>query len=95
MTAEAEEIYLDNSKNLITDETLHLLRDLVESLDLRTPIQAMLRGDNINISEKGAVLHTALRAPRNISIFVDGKDVAGCSRGVGSNGEFFPASQKQ
>ena len=75
MTAEAEGIYLDYSKNLITGETLRLLLDLAETVDLRSRIQAMFRGDNINITEQRAVLHTALRAPKNTSIFVDGKDV--------------------
>ncbi len=75
MTAEAEGIYLDYSKNLITGETLRLLCDLAESVDVRARIQAMFRGDKINITEQRAVLHTALRAPRNTSILVDGKDV--------------------
>jgi len=75
MTVEAEGIYLDYSKNLITGETLGLLRELAESVNLQARIQAMFRGDKINITEQRAVLHTALRAPRNTSIFVEGKDV--------------------
>jgi glucose-6-phosphate isomerase len=75
MTAEAEGIYLDYSKNLITGETLCLLYELAESVNLRARIQAMFQGDKINITEQRAVLHTALRAPRHTSIFVDGKDV--------------------
>lgn len=75
MTMEAEGIYLDYSKNLITGETVRLLCDLAETVDLRARIQAMFRGDKINITEQRAVLHTALRAPRNTTIFVDGRDV--------------------
>ncbi len=75
MTAEAEGIYLDYSKNLITSETLRLLRELAESVNLRARIQAMFRGDKINTTEQRAVLHTALRTPKDSSIFVDGKDV--------------------
>ena len=75
MIAEAEGIYLDYSKNLMTSETLSLLCNLAESVDLRARIQAMFRGDKINTTEQRAVLHTALRAPQNTSIMVDGKDV--------------------
>lgn len=75
MTAEAEGIYLDYSKNRITSETLRLLCELAESVELRARIQAMFRGEKINTTEQRAVLHTALRAPRNTSILVDGKDV--------------------
>ncbi|MBA3613101.1 MAG: glucose-6-phosphate isomerase, partial [Nitrospirales bacterium] len=75
MTAEAEGIYLDYSKNLITSETLCLLCELAESVNLRARIQAMFRGDKINTTEQRAVLHTALRMPKDSSIFVDGKDV--------------------
>lgn len=75
MTMEAEGIYLDYSKNLITDETLLLLHELAKSVDLRDRIQAMFRGDKINITEQRAVLHTALRAPRDAAIAVDGRDV--------------------
>ncbi|MEO8325756.1 MAG: glucose-6-phosphate isomerase [Nitrospirota bacterium] len=75
MTAEAEGIYLDYSKNLITSETLGLLLELAEGVNLRARIQAMFRGDKINTTEQRAVLHTALRTPKDSSIFVDGKDV--------------------
>jgi glucose-6-phosphate isomerase len=74
-TAEALEFYLDYSKNRITDETLKLLVQLAQESGLRERIDAMFRGDKINITEKRAVLHTALRAPRNASILVDGKNV--------------------
>lgn len=74
-TAEASGLYLDYSKNRITDETLKLLVQLAQASGLRERIDAMFRGDKINITEKRAVLHTALRAPRNASILVDGKNV--------------------
>ncbi|GAC1309108.1 MAG: glucose-6-phosphate isomerase [Ktedonobacteraceae bacterium] len=72
---EAAGIYLDYSKNRITDETLRLLLALAESADLRKRIDAMFQGEKINITEKRAVLHVALRAPQEQSIVVDGKDV--------------------
>ena len=75
LTAEALGIYLDYSKNLITDETLTLLRGLAEECDLRGRIDAMFRGDKINVTEDRAALHVALRVPRGASIVVDGKDV--------------------
>src|SRR5262249_27985282 len=75
LTAEAVGIYLDYSKNRITDETLTLLCRLAEECDLRGRIDAMFRGDRINLTEDRAVLHIALRAPRSTSILVDGKDV--------------------
>ncbi|MBV8969874.1 MAG: glucose-6-phosphate isomerase [Verrucomicrobia bacterium] len=68
-------IYLDYSKNRITDETLKLLFALAEASHLRERIDAMFRGDKINITENRAVLHVALRAPRDASILVDGKNV--------------------
>jgi glucose-6-phosphate isomerase len=74
-TAEAVGIYLDYSKNRITAETLHLLLRLAEESGLRGRIDAMFRGDKINVTEKRAVLHVALRAPRGQSIMVDGADV--------------------
>src|SRR5262245_10654700 len=61
--AEAAGIYLDYSKNRITDETMRLLLQLAEQSGLRQRIDAMFRGDKINISERRAVLHVALRAP--------------------------------
>ncbi|ABB73777.1 glucose-6-phosphate isomerase [Nitrosospira multiformis] len=74
-TAEAVGLYLDYSKNRITDETLHLLVQLAEECGLRERIEAMFRGDAINVTEQRAVLHIALRAPRNEKILVDGNDV--------------------
>ncbi len=68
-------IFLDYSKNRITDETIKLLLQLAEQAGLRERIDAMFRGDKINITENRAVLHVALRAPRDEKIFVDGKDV--------------------
>lgn len=75
LTAEAGGIFLDYSKNRVTDETLALLVKLAEESGLRERIDAMFRGDKINISENRAVLHVALRAPKGQSILVDGKDV--------------------
>ena len=76
MTAEAAGIYLDYSKNRITDETLKLLIQLAEESGLQERIDAMYRGEKINLTEKRAVLHVALRAPRGTSIAVDGENVA-------------------
>jgi glucose-6-phosphate isomerase len=75
MALEAVGLYLDYSKNRVTDETLRLLVKLAEDSGLRDRIDAMFRGDKINVTEKRAVLHIALRAPREVKIFVDGKDV--------------------
>ncbi len=75
LSLEAIGLFLDYSKNRITDETLQLLLQLAEESHLRERIEAMFRGEKINITEKRAVLHVALRAPRGESIFVDGKDV--------------------
>ncbi len=75
MTAEALGFLLDYSKNRITAETLNLLLKLAEESRLRERIDAMFRGEKINITEKRAVLHTALRAPRDASIVVDGENV--------------------
>jgi glucose-6-phosphate isomerase len=72
---EAVGLYLDYSKNRITDETMRLLLHLAESSGLRQRIDAMFRGEKINITEQRAVLHVALRAPKGESIFVDGEDV--------------------
>ena len=74
-TTQAVGIFLDYSKNHITDETMKLLLQLAEEAGLRERIDAMFRGDKINITENRAVLHVALRAPRDEKIFVDGKDV--------------------
>src|SRR5712692_7863248 len=75
MTAEAAGLYLDYSKNRITDETLALLLRLAEESGLQERIDAMFGGEKINITEKRAVLHVALRAPRGASIVVDGLNV--------------------
>ena len=75
MTAEAVGLYLDYSKNRITDETLKLLLRLAEECDLRARIDAMFRGEKINITENRAVLHVALRAPKGTSILVDNDNV--------------------
>ena len=74
-TAEAAGIYLDYSKNRITDETLELLTQLAEESGLRQRIDAMFQGEKINRTENRAVLHVALRAPRGTSIEVDGNNV--------------------
>jgi glucose-6-phosphate isomerase len=74
-TAEAAGIYLDYSKNRITDETIRLLVNLAEECGLRERIVAMFRGERINATEKRAVLHTALRAPEAEQVIVDGVDV--------------------
>jgi glucose-6-phosphate isomerase len=74
-TAEAAGVFLDYSKNRITDETLSLLIQLAEESGLRERIDAMFRGEKINVSEKRAVLHVALRAPRDEVIKTDGKNV--------------------
>jgi glucose-6-phosphate isomerase len=75
LATEAAGIYLDYSKNRITDETLGLLIRLAQEAGLRERIEAMFRGDKINITEKRAVLHVALRAPRGASIIHDGRNV--------------------
>jgi glucose-6-phosphate isomerase len=75
LVAEAVGIYLDYSKNRITDETLGLLLQLARESGLQERIAAMFRGDRINVSENRAVLHVALRAPRGSSILLDGHDV--------------------
>ncbi len=76
LTAEAAGVYLDYSKNRITEETLRLLVDLAEESGLRARIDAMFQGEKINVTEQRAVLHVALRAPKGEQILVDGKDVA-------------------
>jgi glucose-6-phosphate isomerase len=75
MTIEAMGIYLDYSKNRITNETIKLLLQLAEECSLRARIDAMFRGEKINITENRAVLHVALRAPKEASIVVDGENV--------------------
>src|SRR5215813_10924600 len=75
LTAEAVGLFLDYSKNRVTDETVRLLVKLAEESGLRARIDAMFRGDKINITENRAVLHVALRAPLGTSIVVDGENV--------------------
>src|SRR5674476_1114762 len=74
-TAEACGLYLDYSKNRITDETLQLLVQLAEACNLREHIEAMFTGQKINVTEQRAVLHTALRAPKEERIIVNGIDI--------------------
>ena len=74
-TIEAMGLYLDYSKHRLTAETLQLLLNLAKASDLRERIDAMFRGDKINLTENRAVLHVALRALRDAQILVDGKDV--------------------
>ena len=74
-TAEGAGLFFDYSKNRITETTLKLLLQLAEECNLRGRIDAMFRGEKINITEKRAVLHVALRAPKNETITVDGKNV--------------------
>jgi glucose-6-phosphate isomerase len=75
MAVEAVGLYLDYSKSRITYETLKLLLRLAEQSGLQSRIEAMFRGEKINVSEERAVLHVALRAPRGVSIIVDGENV--------------------
>src|SRR5215467_5685535 len=75
MSLDAVGLYLDYSKNRITDETLKLLLQLAQQSGLRDRIDAMFRGDKINVSEKRAVLHVALRAPRGATILHEGQNV--------------------
>ena len=75
LTLEAAGFYLDYSKNRITDKTLELLVQLAEQSGLRARIDAMFRGEHINVSENRAALHVALRAPKGSSIVVDGENV--------------------
>jgi len=75
LAVEAAGLYLDYSKHRVTDETIRLLLQLAQECGLRERIDAMFRGDKINVTEDRAVLHVALRAPRDESIVVDGEDV--------------------
>jgi glucose-6-phosphate isomerase len=75
MAVEGAGLYLDYAKNRITDETIGLLLNLAEECGLRQHIEAMFRGEKINITENRAVLHIALRAPKSEQILVDGVDV--------------------
>jgi glucose-6-phosphate isomerase len=88
-TAEAAGIFLDYSKNLVTDETLRLLIELAEQSGLADRIEAMFTGQRINVTENRAVLHTALRAARGQQILLDGVDVVpGVREVLGRMGEF-------
>jgi len=82
LAIDAAGFYLDYSKNLVTDETLKLLIKLAEESDLRSRIEAMFRGDKVNVTENRSVLHIALRAPRGMSILVDGENVVAQVQGV-------------
>src|ERR1700722_14506536 len=75
LTAEAAGIFIDYSKNRVSDQTLGLLVALAEQSGLRDRIDAMFRGDKINVTEDRAVLHVALRAPQGATIVVDGRNV--------------------
>jgi len=75
LAVEAAGIYLDYSKNRVTDQTLRLLLQLAQECGLRDRIEAMFRGEKINVSEKRAALHVALRAPRDAVILHDGQNV--------------------
>ncbi|PYK79639.1 MAG: glucose-6-phosphate isomerase [Verrucomicrobia bacterium] len=75
LAAEGAGLFLDYSKNRVTETTLNLLQQLAEECDLRARIDAMFGGEKINTTEKRAVLHVALRAPKNATILVDGKNV--------------------
>ena len=74
-TLEVAGLYLDYSKNRITEQTVKLLLQLADECQLRDRIDAMFRGEKINITENRAVLHVALRAPKNASIVIDGENV--------------------
>jgi len=89
LALDAAGVYLDYSKNRITDETLRLLVQLAEQSGLRARIDAMFRGEKINVSEERAVLHVALRAPKGSSIVVDGENVVpGVHAVLGKMSEF-------
>ncbi|MBI5744688.1 MAG: glucose-6-phosphate isomerase [Elusimicrobia bacterium] len=75
MTIEAAGVYFDYSKHRVTEETIKLLADLAEASGLREKIEDMFTGEKINLTEGRAVLHTALRAPKNATIVVDGENV--------------------
>jgi glucose-6-phosphate isomerase len=82
LTAEGAGLFLDYSKNRVTDETLRLLLELAEQVDLTGRREAMFRGERINVSENRAVLHVALRMPKGTSLIVDGEDVVAQVHGV-------------
>src|ERR1700743_2497151 len=82
LTAEAAGVYLDYSKNRVTDETMALLIELAEETGVPARRDAMFRGERINVSENRAVLHTALRLPSTATLVVDGQDVVAEVHGV-------------
>ena len=89
LAIEAVGLFFDYSKNRISDETLDLLFRLARESRLQEKIDAMFRGEKINITEKRAVLHTALRAPRGASVVLDGENVVpGVHVGARSNEQF-------
>ena len=75
LNAEAVGLFLDYSKNRMVEETLDLLIQLAEESDLRSRIEAMFRGEKVNLTENRSVLHVALRAPKDASMLVDRKNV--------------------
>ncbi|MBL8237714.1 MAG: glucose-6-phosphate isomerase [Bryobacterales bacterium] len=89
LTAEAAGIYLDYSKNRITAKTIELLTQLANEANLRARIEAMFTGEKINVTENRAVLHTALRAPKNTEVTVDGHNVIPDVHAVLDNMEAF------
>ncbi len=96
MAVEAAGVYFDYSKHRITDETLRLLVQLAEESGLRARIDAMFRGEKINVTEQRAVLHVALRAPKGQSIVLDGEERrAAGPRRAGEDGRLrYPAAQR-
>jgi glucose-6-phosphate isomerase len=82
LNAEAAGVYLDYSKNRVTDETMALLIELAEETGVPERRDAMFRGEHINVSENRAVLHTALRLPATATLVVDGQDVVAEVHGV-------------
>ena len=86
LVAEAAGLYLDYSKNRITEETVGLLAALAEQSGLADRIEAMFTGERINVSEDRSVLHVALRMPKTASLIVDGVDVVAGARGARPDG---------
>ena len=82
LTAEAAGVYLDYSKNRVTDETMRLLTELAAESGVAERRDAMFRGEHINVSENRAVLHVALRMPATATLVVDGQDVVAEVHGV-------------
>ena len=97
LTAEHAGVFLDYSKNRVSDETLKMLFELAEESGLRQRIDAMFRGDKINVTENRAVLHVALRAPKRLSAdHVDGeRRCAPGARSAGQDGRFFQPCTKR